>query len=269
MIKLIAIDLDGTLLGNSKKIPEKNKIALKKAQEKGHIVMIATGRPLHRAIDYAREVELDKYSGLLATSNGAVITNIKTGETIQNITFDKGLQNELITYLTNLKLDFMVYDDSKIYSNGKAKFWVKLMRKLIGLKIIENERIILDNQLNLNKIIVNNTTEKLENLKVELLEKFGEFVDIAFSSRLSLEIMPKLASKGLAIRTISNMMGIDMKDTIAFGNTGNDESMIRVANVGVAVANSTKDLLEIADYVTLSNSKGGVGDYIEKYILGE
>lgn len=265
--KLIAIDLDGTLLTHLKKITKKNKEIILKAQQKGHVVMIATGRPLETSLKYAKSLRIDKFSGIVATYNGAVVTDIKNNKELFNIKFEIGLLREIISFIDDLKVDYSIMKDNILYTNHHSKFWVRLYRKLTGQEVIKNEYFSKNIDFTANKILLNDTQKYLRITKKLLEEKFGDLINVCFSSPVSIEVMPKGATKGDAMLKIADKFNISHEDTIAIGNTGNDETMIKSAHIGVCVSNGSKSLKNIADVVTEKNYKSGVGKFIEKYIL--
>ena len=267
MIKFIAIDLDGTLLTTFKRITKKNKEVIEKIQKEGHIVMIATGRPYENAIKYAKELEIDKYSGLLATYNGSVITDIKNDKEIVNKKFEIPLLKEIIAFIDAQKIDYSIMKDDILYTNHHSKFIFKLYRKFIGQEVVKNRNFSENITFTANKVLLNDTKKHLQKAKNLLEEKFGDKINVCFSSPFSIEIMPQNASKGIACLEMADKLGIDKENIITFGNTGNDESMIKIAGVGVAVANASQSLKDMADHVTLGNNKSGVGIYLENFVL--
>ncbi len=265
--KLIVIDLDGTLLSHFKRIPLRNKNAVIQAQKEGHIVMIATGRPLETSIEYAREIEIDKYSGLVASYNGSVLTDIKNGEELVNIKFELDLLRRIISFIDELEVDYSVMRNNVLYTNEHSKFLVRLYRMLAGQSVVKNRQFSDRIDFTANKVLLNDTKKHLRVTKKLLEEKFGDDINISFSSPVSLEVTPIGASKGDVLINVAKEYGIDIKDTIAIGNTGNDESMIKVAGTGVAMKNGSKSLKSIADVITGKNYQSGVGEFIEKYVL--
>lgn len=265
--KFISIDLDGTLLSTFKNISSKNKEILKKVQEAGHTVMIATGRPYETAIKYAREIEIDKYSGLLATYNGSIVTDIKNNKELINIKFDIGLLKEIIAFIDSLEVDYSIMKDDVLYTNHHSKFLVRLYRKIMGQEVVKNRNFAENISFSSNKILLNDFKGNLEKTKRLIEERFGDSVYVCFSSPVSIELMPKGATKGIASMEMAKKFGISVKNIIAFGNTGNDESMVEMAGTGVAVGNASQELKDMSDFITLSNNKSGVGVYLEKYVL--
>lgn len=267
MRKLIAVDLDGTLLNWRKKVSDRTINTLIKAQKEGHVVMIATGRPYDTSINYAKELQLDKFGGYMSNFNGGLITNIKTGDKIQDIKFELDLLREIIGYIDKLGVDYSILHDNNLYTNYHSRLIFRIYRKIIGQNVIRDESHNKYIDFSVNKILLNDWMGNLKNTMKKINDKFGDKIETSFSSSVSIEITPKETSKGQSILEVAKIEGVDEKDTIAFGNYGNDLSMMRLGGIGVAMKNSSKEILEASDYITDTNNREGISKYIEKYVL--
>lgn len=257
-MKLIAVDVDGTLLNSNNEISEKTKDALIRAGEAGHKVVIVSGRPTAAVIHIAKELEFEKYGGS--------ITNFKTGEVISNHTLDLNLAKKILAETKDLPLEIIIPKEDYIISDRQNKF-LDYERDLLKVdtEAVEDLRENID--FSPNKIIFASDPEILEEYLPFLSDTYGATTAQVRSQRIYYEIMPQGLSKGESLLEISNYYGIDQKDIIAFGDELNDETMIEVAGTGVAMGNAVEKIKEIADYITLSNDEDGIAYYLEKFIL--
>ncbi len=265
-MKLIAVDVDGTLLNSKNEISPKTKESLIRAGEAGHKVAIVSGRPTSGVRYLAKELEFEKYGGLLSNYNGGSITNFKTGEVISNHTLDLDLAKEILAATKDLPLEIIIPSGDKIISDSENKY-LDVERDLLKVETeaIEGLRENLD--FGPNKIIFANDPEILEQHLEFLIDTYGQHTAQVRSQRFYYEIMPKGLSKGASLLEIAKYYGIDQADIIAFGDELNDETMIEVAGTGVAMGNAVEKIKEIADYITLSNDEDGIADYLEKFVL--
>ena len=265
--KLIALDLDGTLLNWRKTIKQETIDALVKAQEQGHVVMIATGRPYVSSLRYAKMIHIDKFNGFISNYNGGLITRLNPEEKIYDVKMDMDLLKRIINFMNDMKADYSVLHEKKLYTNKYSRLIFKIYRKLVGQVAIDNEELHDYTDFPVYKVLVNDWKRHLKVTKFKLEKEFGDEVDINFSSRVSIEITPKETSKGKSVLRVARILGIDPMDTIAFGNYGNDISMLKMCGTGVAMKNSSSELLDVADYVTDTNNRNGIAKYLKKFIL--
>ena len=265
-MKLIGVDVDGTLLNSENKITPRTRQALIRAGEIGHKIVIVSGRPTSAVQDLAKELEFDKFNGLLANYNGGSITDYTSGKVIANHNLERNLALEILDKSRDMDIDIIIPYEDMILSDKDHKF-LKAESKLLGLeaKIVSGIRDKLD--FDPNKILFAAEIAKLEESIPFLKENFANQTSQVRSHRNYYELMPMGLSKGNSLLEISKLYDIDQADIIAFGDEMNDFTMIEVAGVGVAMANAVDEIKEIADYVTLSNDEDGIGDYLEKYVL--
>lgn len=265
-MKLIGLDIDGTLINSRKEISEKTKITLIKAMKEGHKVVIVTGRPTPGARELADILDFKKYGGLLSTYNGGAITDCKENKTLTSHPMDMKLAREIVAFSKNLDLEIILPYEETIYSRAKGKYAVSEAKNVnMNLEVIEN----LEDVVNFcpNKILFAQDPDRIDEPIKNLKEKFGEETEQMKSARYFYEVMPKGPSKGKSLLEIAEIFDIDQKDIIAFGDEMNDISMLEMAGVGVAMGNAVPKIKEIADYITLSNDEDGIAYYLERFVL--
>lgn len=270
--KLIAIDMDGTLLNSNNEVSYRTRQALNMAQEQGVKVVLATGRLLQSAIQYAESLEL---SNPIIACNGAVIVN-ESKEIVYQRYLDKNTVGDIIKLATEYDLYYHFYDEYNFYSNVYVEEVIsyynsssaKLKKQEIEVNIFNNVEDILNNKdLNVYKFMfIDDNKDKLSFFRKEL----DLFQDISTCSswRNNLEAMANGVSKGAGIKFLCEKLNIDPKEVIAIGDNENDISMITLAGLGVAMGNGEAIVKNHAKYITSTNNEDGVAKVIEKFVLG-
>lgn len=258
--KLIAIDIDGTLLNNDKKILDETKNDIIKSYKNGCHIVIATGRSYVAAKQYFEQFT---FNIPLILFNGASIKMSKEDREIYN----KTLSNELAIKIYNLVNEnlgtccFWIGD--KVYFN-KENDYSFYYEKLTSIK---PEIIYGDFNLeNVNKFIWFDKPNNLTKIQNDLLSQIAG-INYFKSQTEMLEIVPIGVSKGIALEYLANLLNINNFEVIAIGDDENDISMIRYAGLGVAMENAKDIVKKEADYITESNEKNGVGKVINKFIF--
>lgn len=270
MKKLIAVDIDGTLINSDYKITERTKKALIQAQREGHKLVISSGRSPSGIIGYAHELEMDQYESYISAQNGTIVVDVKTKERVIEHFLDINLTREILTYSEDIGIDYMIYKGKQIYTNKMDTYKLK--------EVIEKNpdtEVVLDKDLSKNiafrphNILFAQDETTISTPAKKLKERFGDQTSQMYSETYYYEIMPKYVGKGYALLEIAEYLNIAKEDIIAFGDQGNDMSMIQMAGVGVAMGNAIDSLKEAADYVTLTNNEDGIADYLEKHLLSK
>lgn len=287
MVKLIAIDMDGTLLTPEHSITPRTILAINKALEQGIQVVIATGRAFYEAHGIVREYDLNiPYICL----NGAQIRN-EQHEIVENYP----MNNELITEVTDVfkseDVFYQVYTDRAIYTtsierdidifielaeqsggNPDVEKIRRLMRERMAktsLKEVENYREIYEREDEhvLKFLAASSNKPKLIRTKSYLNEI--DQLAVSSSSYGNVEVTRKDAQKGIALEKIAEELNVDLKDVMAIGDNLNDISMLKRAGTAVAMGNATSEVKAIADVVTGTNIEDGVATAIENILNNE
>jgi len=266
MYKLVAIDLDDTLLNDEGLISEENRAAVRRAEQAGIKVVIESGRSYASTKQYIRDLALPD---LTVSLNGAYIQDPADDRLVAGFPVDKGIAQQILKDIEPFRVHLNFYSGEKVYCQGRteqALMYARMNR--IEIDYVDSFEE-LSREKAPGKLLLNDDPEKLKEIKELLEKKYKDQINIVFSKPYFLEITDKAASKGAALLKVAEMYGIDPSEVIAIGDSENDLSMIRNAGLGIAVANAQEDIKRAADYVTLSNNDGGVAYAINKFIFNE
>lgn len=266
MRKLIAVDVDGTLVNSEGLITPRTRDALIEATKAGHEVMIVSGRPTYGLRHQATELGFDKFGGILSAYNGGVLYDFKRKEILANHPMDFDLAKEILEFSKDLNLELILINGEYIYTDNAHGFYLQRESKILDMEIKEVENLRTNLHFVPNKILFAQDPEKIGPESEKLLEKFGDRVVQVKSTRFFHEIMPKGLSKGNSILEACEIFGIDPKNVIAFGDEMNDVTMFEVAGTGVAMGNAVDPIKDMADFVTKSNNEDGIAYYLENFL---
>lgn len=269
MIKLITIDLDGTLLDNEKKISEKNKLAIKRCHDNDIKVVLATGRPINGVMRYLKELGLTSKNDYVICYNGAKTFNVLTNEIVLSSTIDGKIVKELYQKSKELGVDFHAFRFNEELITPKANPYTDVEATINKIEYhLFDFNNIKDDDLFLKAMMVS-CDENITRI-IPINEKiYGNNYSIVRSSKIFLEFLNKNTDKGQALEGLAKYLNINIKDTMAIGDAGNDIPMIKKAGIGVAMENSFIEVKECADYITTSNLNAGVANAINKFVFGE
>ncbi len=271
-IKIAFFDIDGTLTKWTKKynLSIENKLAIKKLQKNNVFVVLTTGRSRSDVFKIWNKIYLNQYADYVIYSNGAVIENFKKQEIIDKNFLSKNNLNEILSFIKNKKnLYFRLSNDSNFYKFRKRNSFrdnILKMTKKLEVKTIEKE-LKINPEINLNKLGIFFSILKNKNqiYVKELRKKFPNLEVVTSGSKsIYIEITQKNTNKGNSIKKILDILNLDAKNSIGFGDSLNDYSMFEVVNYSVAMKNANKDLKKISKFETDSISKNGVANFINK-----
>lgn len=267
MYKLIALDMDGTLLTSDKKISDKTKYCIKAAEEKGVKIVLASGRPLKGLTRYLEELDLFKGDDYVLSYNGGVVQNTKTEEVVSNCTL-KGKDLKYIYGISKeLNINIHAFCAKEGLITPKTSKYTEYEATMNGIDITIKNFDEIDDEDEIIKVMMIDEAEILdpaiEKLPKEVYEKYSVFKSAPFF----LEFTNKQVDKGLGLKRLGEHLGIKQEEIIACGDAGNDLSMVKYAGLGVAMENATEEVKEAANFITASNDNDGIAEVIEKYIL--
>ena len=265
MYKLIAIDMDGTLLKEDKTISIKTKEAIKMATDKGAKVVLASGRPIIGLEPYLKELGLDTEDDYVMSFNGSLVQNSRTKE----IVFESALKGtdlkSLYALSKELGVNIHAFDTKGCITPVMSKY-TEVEGKLnhIEVGIVDFNEVSDDEDI--IKIMFVDPQEKLEEAIKKLPADIYDKYTVVRSSPFFLEFLNKESNKGVGVAALANHLGINKKEVICMGDAGNDLAMIEYAGMGVAMANAFDEVKKAANFITLSNEEDGVAFAINKFV---
>ena len=267
--KVLVLDIDGTLTNSNKEITENTKRGIIHIMERGHKVILASGRPTPGMKRYAEELELAKYGGYLLSYNGANIINCKTGEIIYQKTLPLNVIPNLYRFAKEEEIGIITYLGDTIISGTKIDQYIELEAKINGLPIREVDNFGLFVDFDVNKCLMTAPPEKAEECEKKLKALYGDILNIYRSEPFFLEVMPQNIDKAHSLDKMLATVGLTKENAICCGDGFNDITMIQYAGLGVAMENAQEKVKEVADYITKSNNDDGIAHVIDKFILTE
>lgn len=282
-MKLIAIDLDGTLLAIDGSISEANRQAIYRAQEQGHRIAICSGRAL---LDIQGILQKNQIEAAVIAGNGATIYN---GNILKQLAIKSEILQKLLDLAESLNLYHEVYTNEGIFGKEEGRNLLEeerdqllardphLDKKIFDLKIgiqfsQHHMRLVPD----LRKIpftefvpykffVYSFHAEKRQ----QFYREISSMEDISITSGTGevLEVGNKQANKGFGLQYLANYYKIPLTNTIAIGDNLNDLSMFKVSGISIAMENGHEEAKRVADYVTKSWDEDGVAHALEKFVL--
>ncbi|BBD95878.1 Cof-type HAD-IIB family hydrolase [Staphylococcus caprae] len=287
MIKLIATDMDGTLLNAAHEITPENQAAIKFAQEHGITVVIATGRAFYEANTPVAETDLKVPYICL---NGAEVRD-ETFNIMSTSHLNHSLVNKITTTLKKEDIYYQVYTNRGIYTEAPQRdleIYIDIAERAGQKADVEKIKNSIQKRIDNGTLKIVDNYDKIEEIPGELIMKILAFdsdlgkidlvgqelakspnLAVSSSSRGNLEITHSDAQKGIALATIAKQLGIDLENVMALGDNLNDISMLERVGYPVAMDNAAPEVKAVAKYITDSNENSGVGKAIMKFLKDE
>ncbi len=271
-IKMIGLDLDGTLLTSEKKITSYTKSIIEKALLQGVVVVISTGRPLTAIPKEVLAIPGMRYA---VTTNGARVVDLAKNETLQESTLPVELALQLLDIMSAYSPIVEIFVDGISYSRKvtpeMADEYLKdphVIEYFMSTRIhVENIREMVRKQrVSVEKVHGVFRNQQEVQAVYKQLEKIPGIVTVS-SFGNNWEVNKEGTNKGKALVRLGELLGIKREEIMACGDSMNDYEMIKAVGFGVAMANADEQVKTIADYITESNDEDGVAKAIEKYAL--
>ncbi len=265
-IRLVAMDLDDTLLRNDWTISPRVVKAIQKAQAQGVKMTIATGRMPISTRPYALQLGVDVP---VITYHGAMIQQVLSGEILFRRVIPSALAAEIVEDVAKRGIYGQVYLKDRVVAS-QLNEWSREYAKIASVHIEERDLSVLLSQEpeGVEKILLIGEEAVLDQLALYLKQGYGKKVHITKSKPRFLEITECSVNKGVALAALAKQFGIVQEEVMAIGDSFNDLEMIQYAGMGVAMGNARLEIKELADIVTASNEEDGVAEAIERYVLG-
>lgn len=264
------MDLDDTLLRSDFSISRRTRSAVSRAGATGVTIALSSGR-ISRDMDrYARILGLHKRPGYLVSANGALIQESHTGTVVHESRMDMQTALAVCDLAEAEGFPVQMYEEDDIMYISRRSEYSECDHRLTGVRqvVVENFRAMVKEGC--HKLIIPGDPAVLPYMENIIRTYMGQTITLFTSRPYFLEVLPKDTDKGTALAKIAEIMGVDAGETMAIGDSMNDQAMIRWAGIGVAMANGDDQIKRIADFVTDStNDEDGAAEVIETYFLNK
>lgn len=267
--KVLVMDIDGTLTNSKKDISSATKAGIRKILERGHLVVLASGRPAYGMGRYARELELERYGGYLLSHNGARIIACDTGEVIYQKAVPSVLIPRLYDFARENGCGLATHTEDTVISAFAPDSYVTLEARINTMPIRQVEDFTAYVNFPVYKCFMTAEPERAAVLEKRLRERCKALATVGRSEPFFIEIVPEHVDKGDSLRRLMECVGIKRENVICCGDGFNDLSMIQYAGTGVAMGNAQPELKAAADYITAGNDEDGLVEVMERFILKE
>lgn len=267
-IRLIALDLDDTLLREDLTISQANIEALRAAHRGGAKIVLASGRNIHSMRAYAHALGLEGPDDFLICSNGAEIVETATGRRLYERRMAPELCREVAAALAERGFPWQVYEEGRILASGRNP-WTEEDTRLTGqpnVLIEDFESVFARGQV---KYVVPGEPALIAGLREEFAARFAGRAEVLVSKPYFMEVLAEGVDKGEALKRLAGLLGIPLAETLAAGDAMNDLGMLRAAGLGCAPSNAIPAAKEAARHVSaLSHEEDFVADLVRRFVLG-
>ena len=272
MIKLVALDMDGTLLDSSKELPEENRRTIEEYAAKGVCFAFCTGRVMNELELISKELPSVRYA---VSCNGAYVSDLKNMESdyIYEDSFTVEEIRELYYLIKNKGFDMMfeLQADGVVYAqesciNHPEQYGTEYIADIIKktrVPVPDMEEFINNRTENVGKTNIFFPTTEIRNEALKAFE--GLDYKFAYSEPANIDINKKNSDKGVGLRKLAEYLNIRLDEVMAVGDNFNDIEFLNTAGFSVVMANAPEEIKKLADYVTLSNDECGVAYAIKKF----
>jgi Cof subfamily protein (haloacid dehalogenase superfamily) len=264
-IRLVALDLDGTLMDDSMVIKsDRVRRAISAAQEHGVVVALATGRMFDFAVPYARDLGI---TAPLICYQGGLIQSLDSGFPLYRATMEPALVREVLEWQAQRGYHFVLYADDDVFLD-EQRHPETFYRHMLGERLVwVDDFIPVIEQHAPVKFLVFVEPHEANQVKTEMQQRFDGRIELTQSHVLIVEGNPLGVSKGDALRRLAKHLDIPQTQVMAVGDQDNDIAMITWAGLGVAMGNGSPAVKAVADWVAPSVAEDGAAVAIERFVL--
>ncbi len=267
MYKLVALDMDGTLLDSQKELTSRVRSAIASAKEQGIKVVLASGRPFEGMLPTLKELGLDSEEDYALTYNASLILKVACQTVINSAILTGQDAIELYETANKLGVNILAYSMTHGLITPKQNKYTDYEAKLNNIEFTEFDFYNLDADEEIVKVMMIDEPELLENAITQLPQALQDKYSTARSTPFFFELMNKQSNKGNGMEALTAHLGLSPEQIICVGDAANDVEMIKYAGLGVAMENATDEVKAHANYITASNDQDGVAHVFEKYVL--
>lgn len=267
-IKVLALDLDGTLTNSQKIITPRTRAALDAAMEKGVTIVLASGRPTVGVRPVAEQLDLPRRGGCILSYNGGTVVDCTTWHTLYKKRLPAAIVPELCAFAARQDVAVLTYDDRGIVTERPDDPWVQQEAAINHIPVHRVEDLAVYVNYPVSKMLFALDPARMDQVEAAAQKRFAGRLDVYRSCGFFLEAMPLGVTKDAGLAALLGRMGLCRKNLMACGDGMNDLPMLRYAGVGVAMQNADAAVKLGADYVTRAdNDHDGVAEAVELFIL--
>lgn len=256
--RVIALDLDGTLTNNQKEVTAATKEALDNAMEQGARLVLASGRPVYGIVPVAKSLALDTKGGYILAYNGGQIIDCKTNEVLYSQYLPSDVIPLLYDYAKSKGYALLGYKGNEIITESPDDIYVREESRINKMNVRKVDVLTDELDAKPTKLLMTGDPKDMLKAEEELREAVKDRIDVYRSAPFFMELVPKGIDKAKSLTRLLSLLNLTPKDMMAFGDGYNDLIMLRLAGMGVAMANAAPEVRAEADFVTLSNEEDGV-----------
>ncbi|AXF77702.1 sugar-phosphatase [Erwinia tracheiphila] len=267
-IKLIAIDMDGTLLNPQHEVTAGVKEAIRAALDKGVSIVLATGRPFIGVQRYLMELDLEHKGQYCITNNGALVQLAASGDCVAEVTLDYDDYRYFEQLSRDLGVHFQALTKSLLFTANKDISEYTVHESfLTGIPLRFRTVEEMDKSATFPKVMMIDSPEILNDAIKRIPQDAHDRYTIMKSSPYYLEILHRQVNKGAGVKMLSERLGLVREEVMAIGDQENDLAMLDFAGTGVAMGNGIASVKSVAQFVTKTNQEDGVAYAIERFVL--
>lgn len=266
MIKMIALDMDNTLLNSQKEISQRNEQVLKRLHKQGIKVVLCTGRPINAIWPYIEQLGLTTADDYTITFNGGLVVNNQTRNALSEHGITKDKLQAVFVFAKQHDFSLDVLDFDRVYEiMDMPRSIYKTILKNIEFEDADFSDLSGDDHVYAKAIMAIPAEKMSREVLPSVPDELKKQVNVVQSQPMVLEFLPNGVNKSVGLAALLQHYGWGFENLMTFGDADNDYEMIRDADDGVVMANGLASVKKIADHLTAANDEDGVAVYLENY----
>lgn len=262
-IQLIALDIDGTLTNDRKEITDLTRESLIEAEKKGIRLVLSSARPTTGLFSIRDQLKMEQFDGILMAYNGGKITDCK-GNIFNEISMDLEVTRKILRFLEGLPVTVIVDDGKIFYVTDKNGYKVQYECRNEQMSCVEVDNLSDWIDFSPFKLLLSVDPQKIYEVQEEIRSFLPDELVVVRTAAFFLEIFSRKINKGQGLVDICAALGVDVRKSVAFGDSENDISILKVAGIGIAMKNAEVPVQNAADMITLSNNEDGIAYALKK-----
>lgn len=265
--KIIILDIDGTLVNSKKEITPLTLEYLLKAEEEGHILALASGRPYPGMAQFAEQLKLSEYGGYALSFNGGKVVDCSTMKTVFEKPIDKSYAKIIYDYAIAHNIGLVTYQDDMVITGTDIDDYMQYEARLNYMILKRVDDFVDYVDFDMTKCLLTAEPEKAEICEKELSELLAPDLNVFRSEPYFIEITRRGVDKAESIENLLKIIGMTREQSICCGDGFNDLTMVKYGGLGVAMGNAQQVVKDSADYITGSCDEDGLVEVIKKFVL--